>query len=130
MLEVKDQADVQLRDLEVVDHLGYLVVSDRFDDLCVDNDRIEGDQIGNVLTNIDGLVNDGKSGLLTVRDILMGELDDHRIFVRLFQQPMSKSVEHLEGTTDDSVRFLLEQEGFVSVHSVAPNSLTTDGPPV
>ena len=85
MFEVQDEFDLQPGYFEVVDHLGDFVVADFFDDLRINNDSVEGDEIGDLFTCVDGLVDDGKPGLLLVGDLLLLELDHHGIFIGLFQ---------------------------------------------
>ncbi len=118
MFEVDDQTDTEFGDLQVIDHLSYLVVADLLDDLCVDNDGIESYEIGDLFTNIEGLVDDRITWLLKIRNALLSELNGHSVLVRLFQQPMPQRVEYLERTSDDAVRFFFEQK-LVS-HRFAP----------
>lgn len=65
---------------------------------------------GDILTDMDGFVDDGKMRLLAEGNFLLFKFNNHGILIRLFQQTMPQRVEHLERTTDDLVCFFFEQE--------------------
>ena len=83
MLEIHDQADAQLRDAKVIEHLSTFHIGDAVDDFCVHNHGTESDEIGNELSNMLAFVENFIATLLVERDIVELELNCERVLVDL-----------------------------------------------
>ena len=69
-LEVQEDTDLKTRDSQVVQHLAQFMISDPLDGLYVDHDLAKADQVGDILSNFDVLVDHIERALLLVRNSL------------------------------------------------------------
>lgn len=75
VLEVEEESDVEAGDFKIVNDLGFFVVAERLHNLGVDDDLTKHDEIRDVFADVDGFVNDRKTRLLLVGDVLQLQLD-------------------------------------------------------
>jgi hypothetical protein len=68
------------------------VVSDPVNHLCIHDDRIKSDQIGNEQANLAALVEHIEGRLLPKRNRPQTKLNDQRIFVWLLDEPVAERV--------------------------------------
>ena len=76
VLEVQDQANGELGDTKVVDHLSDFDIGDSGDGLGVDDYLFKRNKIRDELADFDVSVDKGESSLLLIGDASMGELND------------------------------------------------------
>ena len=118
MLEVKDHANTQGCDAEIVQHQATFMVGDLVNYLRIHDKRIKSDQVRNEEANLVAFVKDIEGRLLLKRNSSQQELDDERVFIRFFDETVTERVENLDGTADDLKDFVLEQQLFaLRVHS-------------
>ena len=91
MLEVDDKPDRQTRDLQVVDDLAEFMVGDPFNDLCIHDNGVSNNDVGDVLANLHIFVPDIKTGLLLKSDASQTKLNHKCVLIRFFEQPMPQS---------------------------------------
>jgi len=69
VLEIKDNSDTQFRDSKIVQHQSTFMISDSVDHLCINDDTVESDQIGDEETDLVFLVKDIEERLLPKRNV-------------------------------------------------------------
>jgi len=118
MLEVKDHANTQGCDAEIVQHQSTFMVRDLVNYLRIYDKRIKSDQVRNEEANLVAFVKDIEGRLLLKRNSSQQELDDQRIFVRLLYKTVPESIKNLDGTSHNLKNLVLEQQLFaLRVHS-------------
>ena len=83
------------------EHPSAFVIADSLDHLRINNDQAEDDEIGNIQANVMALVANLKGRLLLEGDATQPELDDQRVLVRFFVQPVTKLIQHGHCSTDN-----------------------------
>ena len=92
MLKIKDQANTQLCDPEIVQHQPPFMVSDFVDHFCVYDDRIKGDQVGNKQPDVLTFVEDIKGRLLSKRNFSQAKFHDQSVLIWLLDDSMAERV--------------------------------------
>ena len=92
MLEIKDNSDTQFRDSKIVQHQSTFMISDSVDHLCINDDTVESDQIGDEETDLVFLVKDIEERLLPKRNVSQPKLDGQGILVGLLKQTMTSAL--------------------------------------
>jgi hypothetical protein len=110
VLEIKDNSNTQVRDPQIVQHQSAFVISDSIDHLCIHDNRVKCDQVGNEETDIMSFVEDIERRLLLEGNVSQTKIDCQRIFVWLLNQPVTKRVKNLDGTTDNLKNFFFGQQ--------------------
>src|SRR6185369_722211 len=77
------------------------MISDSLNDFHIHNDRFKSDQVGDKEANSMAFVDNVVSRLLPKRHLLQLKFDNERVLIRLFQQPMSKRIQHFDSATDN-----------------------------
>src|SRR5207249_7239128 len=85
------------------------------DDFCVHDQRGEGDEIGNELSDMLTFVENFIATLLVERDIAELELNCERVLICLLIQSVADFVQDLHCAAYDLKHFLLQQQ-FIRVH--------------
>ena len=106
VFEIEDEADLEAGDAEVIEHLTEFVVGDAVDDLGVHHHLAIGDEVGNVLGDLDGFVEDREALQLLKRDVAQAELHHQSVFVWFFVQSITNPIQDLQGAVDDVVHLL------------------------
>ncbi len=99
-LEIKNEAHPKASYSQVIDHLAKFVVSYLVDDFGVHYNFSRHDEIRNVLTHCHSFVQHIEPRLLLTGDVAMPQLNEERVFVRLFKQAVSQCVEDFYCRTD------------------------------
>jgi vancomycin resistance protein YoaR len=107
VLKIKDNSNTQVRDPQIVQHQSTFVISDSVNHLCIHDNSIKCDQVGNEETDLVFFVEDIEQRLLAERNVLQTKLKCQRIFIRLLNQSVTKRVKNLDGTADNLKNFLL-----------------------
>lgn len=100
-LEVDDEPDLKARTAQVVQHASDLEVTDAFNGLGVDDDPVQNDQIGNILTYLDGSIEDRESWLLLKGYALGLHFHAKSILVDLLMEAMAQCIHSTHRITDD-----------------------------
>jgi hypothetical protein len=106
VFEIQKETHPELRNAQIIQHLAALMIGNPLYDFCIYNDFAVRDQIRCEFSHAFTFVEHFKATLLVKGNPAALELDDERILVALFIQSMPKFVDHLEGATDDLMRFL------------------------
>ena len=94
------------------------MVRDSVDDFCVDDNGIEYDQIRNKQANLVPFIQHVENRLLSKRNLSYSKFYDERVFIWLFNNAVSESIEHFDRTPDDLKDFVFVQKLIViRVHS-------------
>src|SRR5439155_14117512 len=104
-LKIHDHSNTRVCDPQIIQHQSPFVVSDPINYLCIHDNSIKSDQIGNEQTNLAALVEDIERRLLAKRNLSQAKLHDQRIFVWLLNQPATKGVENLNRTANNLKHF-------------------------
>ena len=91
-LKIQDHSDTRICDPQIIQHQSLFVVSDPVKHLCIHDDRIKSDQIGNEQANLPALVEHIEGRLLAKRNLPQTKLNDQRIFVWLLDEPVAERV--------------------------------------
>jgi hypothetical protein len=95
VLKIKDNSYTQIRDPKIVQHQSTFVISNSANHLCVHDNSIKCDQVGNEETDLVSFVEDIEQRLLPESNVSQTKLDRQRIFVWLLNQPVTKRVKNL-----------------------------------
>ena len=82
--EIEDKADGEACDLQIVDHLSDFMICDLPDGFRIDDDLLEGNQIGNIFSDYSSFIDNVESGLLQARYAPETKLHRQRIFRKIF----------------------------------------------
>src|SRR6266516_5142490 len=104
MFEIKNQADRQFGDAEVIQHPAAFHIRDAVNHLGVHDHLGEGDQVRDELSNALALIENFKATLLIETDLPELELDDERVLIALLIETVPQFVEYFKRTPDDGVR--------------------------
>ena len=107
MLEVKDHANTQGCDAEIVQHQATFMVGDLVNYLRIHDKRIKSDQVRNEEADLVSFAEHIKRRLLSERNVSQQELDDQRIFVRFLYKAVTERVKDLYGTAHNLKHLLL-----------------------
>src|ERR1700730_15210396 len=117
MLKIKDNSNTQVRDPQIIQHQSTFVISDSVDHLGIHDHSIKCDQVGNEETDIMSLVEDIERRLLLEGNVSQ-TINRQRIFVWLLNQPVTKRIKNLDGTTNNLKDFFFGQQlSAIRVHS-------------
>ena len=84
------------------------MVGDSVDYFCIDNHRIEYDQVGDKQTNLASLVEHIENRLLPKWNLPCSKFHDQRVFIRFFNDAVAESIQNFDCTRDDLINFVLE----------------------
>ena len=101
MFKIKDNSNTQVCDPKIVQHQSTFVISNSVNHLCIHDNRIKCDQVGNEESNLGPFVEDIERRLLPKRNLSQIKLDHQCIFVWLFNQPVTKRVKNLDGASNN-----------------------------
>lgn len=69
IFEIKQQADTQTSDLQIIQNLSPFVVGYFVDGFCINHDLVKDNQVGDILTDLDGFIGHIESRLLIERNL-------------------------------------------------------------
>ena len=115
MLEVEEKGGFELGYVEIAEHLGDMGVSERGDDLGIDQNALIDEEVRNESADFLSFIVDGVLLLLLAGKAQLGKFDNERAFVDFFIETGLQGVENLHGRTNDTFgKFLVVGEhGFV-----------------
>jgi len=118
VLKIKDNSNPHVRDPKIVQHQSTFVISNSVNHLGIHDNRIKCDQVGNEETNFVFFLENIEQRLLPERNVSQTKLNGQRVFIWLLNQPVTKRVKNLDGTTDNLKNFFFGQQLFtIRVHS-------------
>ena len=105
MLEIQYHPYSATCDFKIVQHLTTFEICYFFYGFCINDNGSICDQIRNEFSNFMILIDDIETFLLFIWNLPRHKLYTQSIFIWLFQQPMTKHVQHFKGTIDNIVHF-------------------------
>ena len=99
--EVEEQRDIQAGDVEVTEHLGFMLWREAVDALGVDDEGVFNDEVGNHLADGVTFVCRFVAGLLFKLNVSLSELDAEGALVEFFIQARAQRLMHRNGCGDD-----------------------------
>jgi hypothetical protein len=101
LLEVDEQAEVELGDTEVVQALGEVLVAEAVRAFEFDDDGVFDEDVGVVVADAGSFVGDGEGGLAG-REVLEVEFAEEGAFVDFFEEADAEGVGDFEEGADDA----------------------------